>query len=113
MARPKIASPKTTVLSFRVADSMLEDMRAIQERDGIPISEQARRGIARWLEETVSWDFTPQVVRARQDLEPLAASFSEPRRFPWTAGRNPRVARIRARGDVTKVATLKFQGIAA
>ena len=53
------------------------------------------------------------LVRARQDLEPLAASFSEPRRFPWTAGRSPRVARIRARGDVTKVATTKFSGIAA
>ncbi len=29
---------------------MLEELQAIQERDGVPVAEQARRGIAMWLD---------------------------------------------------------------
>jgi hypothetical protein len=47
--RPKSQYPKANLIALRVSDDMLADMRAIQERDGIPLSEQARRGIREWL----------------------------------------------------------------
>jgi len=41
--------PKTAS-TFRIDDKLLEGLRAVKERDGIPQSEQIRRAIAMWLE---------------------------------------------------------------
>jgi hypothetical protein len=43
-------SPKTFA-GFRLEPEMLEGLRAIKERTGIPIAEQVRRAVLRWLEE--------------------------------------------------------------
>jgi len=48
--RPRAVDPKATVITFRVTDDIAEALRAIQERDGVPLSEQIRRGIGLWLE---------------------------------------------------------------
>ena len=47
--RPKAENPKSTVLTLRVANDMLTHLRRIQELDGVPLSEQIRRGIGLWL----------------------------------------------------------------
>jgi hypothetical protein len=39
-----------TASTFRIDDELLEGLRAVKERDGIPQSEQIRRAIAMWLE---------------------------------------------------------------
>jgi len=49
MPRPKAENAKSTVLTLRVADSTITHLRRIQELDGVPISEQIRRGIGLWL----------------------------------------------------------------
>jgi hypothetical protein len=41
----------TNLIALRVSASTMDALRQIQERDGVPISEQARRGIALWLKE--------------------------------------------------------------
>ena len=38
------------MITLRVDDRMLEQLRNIQTRDGAPISVQVRRGIQLWLE---------------------------------------------------------------
>jgi hypothetical protein len=38
------------IATFRLDDELLEGLKAVQERDGIPPSEQARRAIRMWLE---------------------------------------------------------------
>jgi hypothetical protein len=38
------------VTTFRIDDHLLKGLRAVQERDGVPVSEQVRRAISRWLE---------------------------------------------------------------
>ena len=38
------------IATFRLDDDLLEGLKAVQERDGIPPSEQARRAIRAWLE---------------------------------------------------------------
>jgi predicted DNA-binding protein len=47
---PDSMSPKTFA-GFRLEPEMLEGLRAIKERTGIPIAEQVRRAVLRWLEE--------------------------------------------------------------
>lgn len=49
--RPKAAYPKTELIALRVSEEMYGHLQRIQEEDGIPMSEQARRGIRLWLEE--------------------------------------------------------------
>ncbi len=41
--------PKANLIALRVSDDMLAQMQALQERDGIPLSEQVRRALAEWL----------------------------------------------------------------
>jgi hypothetical protein len=41
---PRIAS------TFRVEDDLLEGLREVKERDGIPVSEQVRRALRAWLD---------------------------------------------------------------
>ena len=38
------------IATFRLDDDLLNGLKAVQKRDGIPPSEQARRAIRRWLE---------------------------------------------------------------
>jgi hypothetical protein len=38
------------VATFRTDDDLLEAMRRLQERDGMPLSEQIRRALRPWLE---------------------------------------------------------------
>ena len=39
------------ITTFRIDPELLAGLRAIQERDGVPVSEQVRRAIRAWLEE--------------------------------------------------------------
>jgi hypothetical protein len=43
-------TPIRKVATFRVDDDLLEAMRRLQERDGMPLSEQIRRALRPWLE---------------------------------------------------------------
>ena len=36
-------------VSFRLPPAILNEMRAIKKRDGVPLSEQIRRGMDLWL----------------------------------------------------------------
>lgn len=42
-------SPKTAT-TYRIDDEILEALRALKERDGIPVSEQVRRALLMWLD---------------------------------------------------------------
>jgi len=42
-------SPKTAS-TFRIDDELLDALRTIKTRDGIPISEQVRRALLAWAE---------------------------------------------------------------
>ena len=39
-----------TAITFRIDDEQLERLRALKERDGIPLNEQVRRAIDMWLQ---------------------------------------------------------------
>lgn len=41
---------RQTVLSFRPDDDIYEAMKLLRERDGVPLSQQIRRGLRAWLE---------------------------------------------------------------
>jgi Arc/MetJ-type ribon-helix-helix transcriptional regulator len=47
--RPTAKYPKTTVVTVRLSDDMVRDIRAVQARDGMPASEQIRRALRLWL----------------------------------------------------------------
>ena len=51
--RPKSQNPKSAFVSLRVPEGQMAALQHIQERFGVPISEQVRRGIALWLESEV------------------------------------------------------------
>ena len=38
------------ITTFRVDEELLAGLRVVQERDGVPVSEQVRRAIRAWLE---------------------------------------------------------------
>lgn len=42
-------TPKTAS-TFRIDDELLEALRTVKQRDGIPISEQVRRALLAWVE---------------------------------------------------------------
>ena len=42
-------SPKTAS-TFRIDDELLEALRTVKDRDGIPITEQVRRALLMWIE---------------------------------------------------------------
>jgi hypothetical protein len=42
-------SPRTAS-TFRLEDDLLDGLRQVKERDGIPISEQVRRALKAWLD---------------------------------------------------------------
>jgi Ribbon-helix-helix domain len=42
-------SPKTST-TYRIDDEILEALRAVKQRDGVPVSEQVRRALLMWLE---------------------------------------------------------------
>jgi Arc/MetJ-type ribon-helix-helix transcriptional regulator len=37
--------------TFRLEENIVEGLRLVKERDGIPVSEQVRRALRAWLEE--------------------------------------------------------------
>jgi hypothetical protein len=37
--------------TFRLETELLDAMQTVRERDGVPVSEQVRRGIVLWLEQ--------------------------------------------------------------
>ena len=43
-------SPKTNVLTFRPDDHVFAAMASLRERDGVPYSEQIRRGLNMYLD---------------------------------------------------------------
>jgi hypothetical protein len=42
-------SPDTPT-TFRIPDALMDALRLVRKRDGVPIAEQVRRGILLWLE---------------------------------------------------------------
>jgi hypothetical protein len=42
--------PTRKIATFRLDHELVEGLRAVHERDGIPPSEQARRAVRAWLE---------------------------------------------------------------
>lgn len=42
---PRIAT------TYRIDDDILEGLRQVRERDGVPVSEQVRRALTAWLAE--------------------------------------------------------------
>lgn len=44
-------STQARLTGFRLSPELLDALQAIKERDGIPISEQVRRALAKWVEE--------------------------------------------------------------
>lgn len=48
--RPIVGLAKDSVLTIRIPADSLAFLREVQQRDGIPVSEQVRRGIKLWLE---------------------------------------------------------------
>ena len=44
-------APERRIATFRLDDELLEGLKQVEERDGIPPSEQVRRAIRAWLEE--------------------------------------------------------------
>jgi Arc/MetJ-type ribon-helix-helix transcriptional regulator len=38
------------ISTFRIDEELLDGLRAVWERDGVPVSEQVRRAIRAWLE---------------------------------------------------------------
>jgi hypothetical protein len=43
-------TPTRKIATFRLDDDLFEGLKAVEERDGVPPSEQARRAIRMWLE---------------------------------------------------------------
>jgi len=48
--RPKAKYPKSELIAVRVSVEMSAALREVQARDGVPISEQVRRGLRLWLD---------------------------------------------------------------
>jgi hypothetical protein len=48
-SRLQQVTPKTAS-TFRIDDELLEALRTVKQRDGIPISEQVRRALLAWVE---------------------------------------------------------------
>jgi hypothetical protein len=52
MATPKrVKSPKAVMISVRLDDAENALLQQILERDGVPVSEQLRRGLRLWFEQ--------------------------------------------------------------
>ena len=44
-------TPRKVLTAFRLDPAMLAGLEAVKDRDGIPIAEQVRRAVQRWLDE--------------------------------------------------------------
>jgi hypothetical protein len=42
--------PPRKLTNFRIEDDLLDALRRIKDRDGIPLSEQVRRALRAWIE---------------------------------------------------------------
>jgi hypothetical protein len=45
-----ISVPPRKLTNFRIEDDLLDALRRIKDRDGIPLSEQVRRALRAWIE---------------------------------------------------------------
>jgi len=55
------------ITTFRIDEELLEGLRAVEERDGVPVPEQVRRSIRAWLESKgVIVTMAPRRVPARR-----------------------------------------------
>lgn len=52
--------------SYRLDPALIDAMKALQARDGIPQSEQVRRALRAWLEERGVLDPLPKTKTARK-----------------------------------------------
>lgn len=43
------ATKRKTMTAFRLEPEILDGLRTVKERDGIPVSEQVRRALVLWL----------------------------------------------------------------
>lgn len=59
-------TPVRKVTTFRIDEDLLEAMAKLQERDGIPYSEQIRRALRPWLEERGVMKSAPRRVQPRR-----------------------------------------------
>jgi hypothetical protein len=55
-------TPERKITTFRLDDDLIEGLKIVHERDGVPPSEQARRAIRAWLE--AKGAVKPQPTRA-------------------------------------------------
>lgn len=44
-------SPDLKAATFRLDQDILDGLQRVKERDGIPVTEQVRRALRKWLEE--------------------------------------------------------------
>jgi metal-responsive CopG/Arc/MetJ family transcriptional regulator len=44
-------APARKIATFRLDDDLVEGLKAVHERDGVPPSEQVRRAVRAWLEQ--------------------------------------------------------------
>ena len=42
--------PPRKITTFRIDEELLDGLRVVEQRDGVPVPEQVRRGIRAWLE---------------------------------------------------------------
>jgi predicted DNA-binding protein len=67
-------SPKTTT-TIRIDDELLKGMQSLEELEGVPVSEQVRRAIEKWLAEKGTNVKSATVARQRGGRpDPLAGS---------------------------------------
>jgi hypothetical protein len=60
-------SNKRVITTFRLDEDLLEGLREVQERDGVLVSEQVRRGIKLWLHERgIRIAVEPARIKARR-----------------------------------------------
>jgi hypothetical protein len=65
-------TPSRKVTTFRIDEDLLEAMGRLQERDGIPQSEQIRRALRPWLEaKGVIKAADRSVVKTKRKAQPV------------------------------------------
>jgi hypothetical protein len=58
-------------LNVRVDEALLDGLRQVQDRDGVPVSEQVRRAVWAWLEaKGVLAPVAPKTKTARKRVSP-------------------------------------------
>jgi hypothetical protein len=58
-----------TQTGFRIDDDIMEGLKTVKERDGVPISEQVRRALREWLRGQGVITGSTRSKRGRQDAK--------------------------------------------